>query len=270
MSAWPMPETEAQINGLRTAFSADINKPFELKPSFPYESPSPDQYRISPPVELQSNQTSHLNQPHQLSDTVYANPQQRHFSSDSYITPPVSANDSKPESPQFGYIHERATYDQVSPTTYSQPGDLLDSIQWNPTPIINQFNTAFSIPPAALAPLPPPTSYPLHSPTSDFGGQPYATSSFSPSYTSAPYPQQYMQQVPTPTSTVSTQQAQSLQQMSHPQQQAQTNYMAPTPIYVSARDWQQSVASVFDPGGLKRQWNYDSRHIDERIQKRMK
>lgn len=25
---------------------------------------------------------------------------------------------------------------------------------------------------------------------------------------------------------------------------------------ITARDWQQSVASVFDPHGLKRRWNY--------------
>lgn len=28
------------------------------------------------------------------------------------------------------------------------------------------------------------------------------------------------------------------------------------PMFVSARDWQQSVASVFDPEGSKRKWGY--------------
>lgn len=28
------------------------------------------------------------------------------------------------------------------------------------------------------------------------------------------------------------------------------------PVIFSARDWQQSVASVYDPQGLKRRWNY--------------
>jgi cell division septation protein DedD len=32
--------------------------------------------------------------------------------------------------------------------------------------------------------------------------------------------------------------------------------MTGQPVVFSARDWQQSVASVFDPHGLKRRWNY--------------
>lgn len=40
MSVWPMPEVQRQINAVREAFSADIRKPFELKPSFPYGSPT--------------------------------------------------------------------------------------------------------------------------------------------------------------------------------------------------------------------------------------
>ena len=40
MSAWPMPEVQKQVNAVREAFSADIRKPFELKPSFPYGSPT--------------------------------------------------------------------------------------------------------------------------------------------------------------------------------------------------------------------------------------
>lgn len=30
----------------------------------------------------------------------------------------------------------------------------------------------------------------------------------------------------------------------------------PTQPIMTARDWQQSVASVYDPHGLKRRWNY--------------
>lgn len=40
MSAWPMPEVQKQINAVREAFSADVRKPFMLKPSFPYGSPT--------------------------------------------------------------------------------------------------------------------------------------------------------------------------------------------------------------------------------------
>jgi hypothetical protein len=32
--------------------------------------------------------------------------------------------------------------------------------------------------------------------------------------------------------------------------------MSGQPVVFTARDWQQSVASVYDPHGLKRRWNY--------------
>lgn len=276
-----MPETEAQINGLRQAFSADINKPFELKLSFPYGSPSSDQYRTSPPVEMPSSQST------LRADSAYGqpqHPQQRQLSNaslisnTSYLTPPVSAIDSKPDSPQFGYISQPPTYAQVSSNAYPQPGAMLDTVQWNPTPIIDQFNTAFAIPPAALAPPPPPQpagNYQLHSRGHDFQPHPYGPNPFSPAYTSpTTYPQQYMhqQQVLTPTSTGASlpQQPSPLQQIPYSQQPNHTTYMAPGPVYVSARDWQQSVASVLDPGGLKRRWNYDAANIDEQLHKRMK
>jgi hypothetical protein len=40
MAAWPMPEMQKQVDAVREAFSADVRKPFVLKPSFPYGSPS--------------------------------------------------------------------------------------------------------------------------------------------------------------------------------------------------------------------------------------
>lgn len=54
MSIWSIPDVKRQIDAVRKAFSADIRKPFALKPSFPYGSPasshsSPPQ---SPPDHL--------------------------------------------------------------------------------------------------------------------------------------------------------------------------------------------------------------------------
>lgn len=43
--SWPMPEMHAQVNALREAFSTDISKPFELKPSFPFPSPAITSHR---------------------------------------------------------------------------------------------------------------------------------------------------------------------------------------------------------------------------------
>lgn len=39
-SAWPVPEIQSQIDSLRLTFSADVNRPFELKESF-YVDPVP-------------------------------------------------------------------------------------------------------------------------------------------------------------------------------------------------------------------------------------
>jgi hypothetical protein len=37
--SFPMPEMQQQVNIVLQALSADILKPFELKPSFPFRSP---------------------------------------------------------------------------------------------------------------------------------------------------------------------------------------------------------------------------------------
>lgn len=55
-----MPEMQAQIDSLRLAFSADVNRPFELKPTFPYGSPS-EPYHPSPPP-LDSQYQPHVSQ----------------------------------------------------------------------------------------------------------------------------------------------------------------------------------------------------------------
>ena len=46
----PMDDVQAQIESLREAFSADVRKPFKLKPSFPYGSPIAP-FAPSPPAD---------------------------------------------------------------------------------------------------------------------------------------------------------------------------------------------------------------------------
>ncbi len=48
--SWPMPEMQLQIDSLRLAFSADMNRPFELRANFPYGSPGRSS-KTSSPVE---------------------------------------------------------------------------------------------------------------------------------------------------------------------------------------------------------------------------
>lgn len=282
---WPVPETVAQINGLRGAFSADLNKPFDLKPSFPLGTP--EAYQSSPPAPAQPNGSipypqhqQHQHPPQQQlhipSTQTFLNHQFNHLQQGSYLaTPPVSSisGDSKPHSPHFPQPYDLnqqaySYYKQSTPT---------EAPAWNPTPIIDQFNTAFAIPPSALA---PPGAY--GSPPMHMGGD---YSNPSPPYpTAAAYPpppqhrrpshQQYFQQQsqhqqhhPQPpyldTTAANAMPANTIprgqqMQMQMPTPQSANPYTAnahsANAVYVTPKEWQQSVASVFHPGGLKRRW----------------
>ncbi len=145
---------------------------------------------------------------------------------------------------------------------YSQSGmPSVDETQWNPSPIFHQWNTAFSIPQAALAPPPsatattPAMNFPVvtqqtHTPISPSTSNPYMTqysSSGGGTVTSAPHPQ------PAP------------QPHEHTSQAQQPSYQG---VFVSPKQWQQSVASVYDPDGLKRRWAYAE--MDNQPPKRMR
>lgn len=120
-----MPEMQAQIDALRLAFSADVSRPFELKPTFPYGSPS-EPHQSTPPLDTQY-------QPRfpQVPGTAQS---QLGYSMHP-ITPPLStgAEDSKPDPSQlqaFGMV-------PAQPIS-SQPMDvpLVDENSWDPTRII--------------------------------------------------------------------------------------------------------------------------------------
>ncbi|KAL4902484.1 hypothetical protein BDW74DRAFT_59373 [Aspergillus multicolor] len=208
-SAWPMPEIQAQIDSLRLAFSANINRPFELKATFPYGSPS-EPYQPSPTLETQYHP-----QPNQIS-----NLQERAGFHPYPITPPISAGteDSKSGTPQ---LHPPGI---LSAHTVHTETPLVDENSWDPTRIINQWDMAFSFSPAVN-----PNSPPMAFPGTSQGPQPALVDQ---------YALQYQQP------------AKPLPQMSGQSQ------MSGQPVVFTARDWQQSVASVYDPHGLKRRWNY--------------
>lgn len=127
-SAWPLSEMKRQIDSLRLAFSADINRPFVLKPTFPYGSPS-EPYQPSPPAmeslyPPSSYQTSH--------------PDQTRLAAYHPITPPISAGagDSKPDSPQMPTLVPMTS--NQAPPTHQSIGTipLVDNNSWDPTRII--------------------------------------------------------------------------------------------------------------------------------------
>ena len=252
MSAWPQPEMEAQINALRVAFSANINKPFELKPSFPYGSPS-DRLSSSPPTE------SPLNMPMPPQGQLL--PQH----SSSYMTPPLTshAGDQKSESPHYNqYLPSDSSYAQIIPQQYQQQHYMQDQNQWNPTPIIMQFNAAFSIPQSQLQPPRSQSFSQAQVPQQQQQQKPVQSSPTQADH----YSQHYLHQLHQATSMTSMPQTQA--PIPPPQQPQQLNYGADEAVFVTPRDWQQSVASVFNPG-IKRRYNI-SPHIDETMQKRMR
>lgn len=253
-----MQEMKGQIDALREAFSADKDKPFQLKTSFPYSTP-PASYQPSPPVELQYPR---LQMPDHES---YHQPRTQSFPLQT-MTPPISAGsrDSEFDSPLsqqtrgIGPTSSNPSHPLTNyPPAYPQPSiPTVDEAQWNPTPIFQQWNTAFSIPQAALAPPPsatstsPPMNFPITTQQS--------TTPISPSR-SNPYLTQY---APSAGGSITSAPQQ-------PQQQAPQTQQAGYPgTFVSSKQWQQSVASVFGPDGLKRRWAYAD--LDIQPQKRMR
>ncbi|KXG51136.1 Transcription factor [Penicillium griseofulvum] len=213
-TAWPMPEIQAQIDSLRLAFSADMNRPFELQPNFPYGSPS-EPYHPSPPMD--ANYHPHLNQ---LQPRVRYTP----------ITPPVSTGAEDSKSDTSSQIQSLGMVAHQPPTTHPLETPSADEHHWDPTRIITQWDMAFSVNPATVSANSPPMP-------SINNSVPGVQSVINPQY---PVQYETPNKVPSVTST---------QSLSPPQFQA-------PPVLFSARDWQNSVASVYDPQGLKRRWNY--------------
>ncbi|KAL4889151.1 C6 finger domain protein [Aspergillus ambiguus] len=225
-AAWPMPEIQAQIDSLRLAFSADINRPFELKPTFPYGSPS-EPYHPSPPMDSQYHP-----QITQVSSSM-----QNRLGYNTYpVTPPISAGaeDTKSDSSQvqpLGMIPPQPV------STQSIEAPLVDENSWDPTRIITQWDMAFSMAPSTI------NSPPMAMNNPAAGLQ-------------TPVSTQYPIQYGTPAKVTPVAPTQ-------PISQPQLNGS----VVFTARDWQQSVASVFDPNGLKRRWNsidLDAEHASKR------
>ncbi|KAF7593882.1 hypothetical protein BBP40_010693 [Aspergillus hancockii] len=229
-SAWPMPEMQAQIDSLRLAFSADVNRPFELKPTFPYGSPS-EPYHPSPPP-LDSQYQPHVSQ-------VSGDVQSRVGYTPYPVTPPISTGteDSKSDSSQ---LHSLGMMPSQPVSSQSINAPLVDENSWDPTRIINQWDIAFSMAPSTISTNSPPTAmnHPVQGVQAPLGQ----------------YPVQYGP--PTKVTPVTPPQA-----ISQPQFSGQQ-------VIFTARDWQQSVASVYDPNGLKRRWNYSVDMGTEHTQKR--
>ncbi|PVI03710.1 hypothetical protein DM02DRAFT_520178 [Periconia macrospinosa] len=228
---WPMPEMHQQVNNLRLAFSADITKPFELKPSFPFGSP-----RVVAQTSPTSNSGSYRSRlPSQHSPLDH--PGQINYHTHP-ITPPISTSehDTKADSPVAQSLVMMASGQRApQPSTGMQ---MQEPVQWTPQPILDQWNTAFGTPPPSATtqsspPLkPPPTgnNYELRTPIQESGQPNFQIPNVSPHSNGI----QDTQQLPTT-----------------------SGYAVPNPAYVSPAMWQEVVANSYS-NGAKRRW--DSGH----------
>jgi len=138
-SAWPMPEMQTQIDALREAFSADTSRPFELKASFPFGSPSSSGLQPSPPLD-------HAHPPPMLvPHEAHGQVQQTPYHAQP-ITPPVSAGFDFPKEISFPPTSMATTtsgqHQNISALTPSMGGSQID---WNPTPIFKYVCPCFML-----------------------------------------------------------------------------------------------------------------------------
>ncbi|PQE20390.1 lipase regulator 1 protein [Rutstroemia sp. NJR-2017a BBW] len=239
-NSWPMPDMQQKIESLRLAFSADIRKPFVLKPSFPYGSPVANTSPQQPHGQHYRQSISHPTSVDQQ-NLEHQNAQQRSVSYTSHpISPPISAGgvDTKSDSPAVQSLVMMATGQRASVSIPSGV-TMADHSTWNPTRIFDQWNSTFGTPPTSSSSASQTT--PLKTPSS--GAQELPTLS-------------EMQSLPNV----------NLPPGSQPMPPQQYSG-APIPSFVSPSMWQESVASVYE-GGIKRHWDYDDDHMVNPIAKR--
>lgn len=133
MEAWPMPDLQKQVDAIREAFSADIGRPFVLKPSFPYGSPHPSNQSSSPrgtmAYQVPAHRTGSMDQ--QL------DPSNQHVSYINHpITPPISVGpmESRSDSPAVQSLVMMPQDGQV-PDMQQTLGLANNPPTWNPARI---------------------------------------------------------------------------------------------------------------------------------------
>ncbi|OAK93543.1 hypothetical protein IQ06DRAFT_93612 [Phaeosphaeriaceae sp. SRC1lsM3a] len=241
--SFPIPEMQQQVNSLRQAFSADITKPFEMKPTFPFGSPqvasqsSPlsnhGSYRSRHP-----SQTSPLEQPGQVN--YHAHP----------ITPPISASDrdAKADSPVAQSLVMMASGQRAPAPSHGM--QMQEPAQWNPQRIFDQWNVAFGTPPPSATSQ---TSPPLRP-------GPPGNNNFDMRTPQDPSQSNYNLASASPQSAVMPGAASQLP--------PSTGYASNNPSYVTPSMWQEVVASSF-PDGLKRRWDHGGSSVpDQQMYKR--
>ncbi|OAQ68010.1 fungal transcriptional regulatory protein [Pochonia chlamydosporia 170] len=136
MQAWPMPDLQKQIDAFREAFSADLSKPFVLRPEFPYirQGKEPSKQLEQPLTEITA-EPAHVEGPTQFDPSTSQQPQPSLLD--------ISAGDVGSSITTHLDSHNIPL---SSPSTHPN---------WNPAPIFKTWNSFFAPPPQAR-PVPVP------------------------------------------------------------------------------------------------------------------
>ncbi|KAJ4297277.1 hypothetical protein N0V88_004195 [Collariella sp. IMI 366227] len=221
MNAWPSPEMQKQIDSVREAFSADIRKPFVLKPTFPYGSPHSATHPSPPPHHLDTH----------ISRTQVS------YTNHHPLTPvSVGPLDTKSVSPVVQSLTTMVSAPGPQAPGVSQQNNnnlsssMADPPAWNPSRIFDQWNTSFGNPPIQSSPPPVAAQTSSLSAAAD-GGVNGPLPTLQDIQAAA---HGHMRSMPPPYPTAAP----------------------PVQTFVTPAMWQESVASVYE-GGLKRAWDYD-------------
>ena len=137
-SSWPMPDMQQQIDALREAFSADTRKPFILKPTFPYGSPSPVSNSTPPRLQAPYRQaSSHSSGGQQNLEHPHAQQPQVSYINHP-ISPPISAGgvDIKSDSPAVQSLVMMASGQRAPQQPMPSGVPMADPTNgWNPAVI---------------------------------------------------------------------------------------------------------------------------------------
>jgi len=130
MGAWPMPDMQKQIDSVRMAFSADIRKPFMLKPSFPYGSPSSSAQSSPPAAQYRSD----LPRAESLDQQVDSRVPHSQVSYMNHPITPISASplDINSDSPD---VQSLAMMASSQPQSSAVHLPISDAPAWNPARI---------------------------------------------------------------------------------------------------------------------------------------
>lgn len=126
-----------QVNQLREAFSADVNRPFELKRGFPFESPSPSigGLQPSPPLEHLQLLTRHESLGHRAQIPYNPTP----------MTPPISSAGLSFDESKDGLLMSGMMGNGQQQNMPMQTTPMSIGQEWNPTPIFAYVYSALKL-----------------------------------------------------------------------------------------------------------------------------